>query len=172
MKYSLKYFRTAVFWSFVLFTLCALPRYASAYLIFDQSPPNENYNGTILDSSFFLSFGCTLNLDCGLAIGEKIYRVGVWMKKVGNPDDVRLAVIGNLNTVASSTALFSESVSANSLSATTYTLVWSRDESAEDVPSEIPKGPVAGMRAFSETIFTLLSLAFLSSKICAEEALA
>jgi pimeloyl-ACP methyl ester carboxylesterase len=132
------------FFSLILLSYAA-PRAAFAYLIFDQSPPNENYTGAILNTPNFVSFGCTLGLNCGIAVGEKIYHIGVWMKKVGNPKDVRLAVVGNWQTVASATSTLavSDVVSASAVPPNAYTLTW----------FDFPHGIVIGERFADNQLF-------------------
>ena len=134
-----------------LFVLCCLallvlfgaPKRASAYLVFDQSPPNEMQSGAILDTANFVSFGCTLGLNCGAAVGETVYRVGVWLKKVGDPKDIRLAVVDDWHDVATSTDVFSLSLSADTISDTGYHLTW----------FDFPEGVVIGKQDAFDQLF-------------------
>ena len=115
-----------IFPQFVFFFICAgfvFVPHTFARVVFDQAPPNEIAHGAILNSPQFVSFGCTLNLDCKVA-GQKIYNVGVWMKKVGSPRDVRLRLTSTFGDVVTGTVAFSNSVSASSISDTYYTLKW------------------------------------------------
>lgn len=126
-----------------LLFLLAAPRIASAYLVFSQNPPNETYNGAMLDSPYhFISFGCTLSLDCGVA-GETVYRVGVWMQKVGSPKDVRLDVVGDWQDISGTSAVASTPVSADTIPNDAYTLVW----------FDFPEGVVIGERGANNQFF-------------------
>lgn len=62
-------------------------------------------------------------MNCGVA-GQTIYNVGVWMKRIGNPDDVRLQVGGNYNDPDFGTTTLSNIVPSGSISDSEYTLIW------------------------------------------------
>ena len=93
-------------------------------IIFNHSPINEINNGSILNSSNFVSFSCTLNLDCGVA-GQTVYNIGVWIKKVGNPKDIRLQVSDVFySQTGGGSQVFSNPIMADSISDQYYTLKW------------------------------------------------
>ena len=99
------------------------PTFVTATIIFNQTPTDETYNGAILNTPYFVSFGCTAGLDCGV-LGQTVYNIGVWIKKIGNPGDIRLQVTNTYNDSTGGTSNFSNSISANSISDTAYTLKW------------------------------------------------
>lgn len=112
------------FFSIILLLLfLSTSRSVFAIVVFEQSPPDDTYNAAILNKYQLLSFGCTLNLDCG-ASGQTIYNVGVWIKKIGNPADIRLQLANTWMDTYGGTSIFSNSVSANSISDTEYILKW------------------------------------------------
>lgn len=96
---------------------------ASAEVVFAQNPYDETYNGDILKTGNFVSFGCTLNLECGVT-GQTIYSVGVWLKKEGNPKDIFLQVITDWTTYDSVATVYSKPVPAASISDSEYKLTW------------------------------------------------
>ncbi len=76
-----------------------LPGSVGAAVIFNQSPVDltgQAMSDAVLNSGYLTSFTCTAGLNCGVS-GQTVYNVGVWMKKVGNPDNVLLQVGGSYN---------------------------------------------------------------------------
>jgi hypothetical protein len=67
------------------------PGFVFAEIVFSQTPPNEIHSGAILNTPNFVSFTCTAKLNCGVS-GQTIYNIGVWIKKIGNPDNIRLQI--------------------------------------------------------------------------------
>lgn len=118
-KIASKYF----FGIILLFLFLSTSRSAFAIVVFEQSPPDDTYSGAILNKYQLVSFGCTLNLNCGVP-GQTIYNVGVWIKKIGDPADLRLQLTYTWMDTYGGTSIFSNSVSADSISATEYTLKW------------------------------------------------
>jgi pimeloyl-ACP methyl ester carboxylesterase len=98
------------------------PAPLSASVVFEQNPTGD-YSGTVLNTSHFVSFGCTAGVDCGLS-GHTVYNIGVWIKKVGNPADIRLQVVSSFNDPIGSLSTSSNPLKANSISDTEYTLKW------------------------------------------------
>lgn len=139
--------RVLLLFSFVFLVFLGGPKRAAAIVIFEQLPPGDIYNGAILNTPQFVSFGCTLNLNCDVT-GQTAHRVGVWMKKIGAPGDIRLAVVDNWGTVASDDALFSNSISADSLSDAEYVLTWF------DFPEGVVIGEQYAMNQFFQFQFT------------------
>jgi len=117
--------RFVAFFIFGLLTFFGSWQSAFASTIFSQTPSNESLNGPILNSPYLVMFGCTGGLNgCG-AYGKVIYNIGVWIKKVGNPADIRLQVVDTFaHYPANDSTSFSNSVSASSISSTSYTLKW------------------------------------------------
>lgn len=99
------------------------PKSVFASIVFEQTPADDTYNGAILNTPLFVNFGCTLNLDCKIS-GKTIYNIGVWIKKIGNPADIRLQVVPTWNDPNGGTSIFSNPISTNSISDTEYTLKW------------------------------------------------
>ncbi len=98
----------------------------SAAIVFDQSPTDltgQTLSDAVLNNGYLTSFTCTGSLSCGVS-GQTIYNVGVWIKKVGNPDDVRLQVGGSYNDRDFGTTTLSNIVPASSISDTEYNFKW------------------------------------------------
>ncbi|MFZ2500538.1 MAG: immunoglobulin-like domain-containing protein [Minisyncoccia bacterium] len=117
--------RLAALFVFSLLIFLGSEQSAFASTIFSQTQTGETLNGPILNSSYMVMFSCALNLNgCG-AYGKTVYNIGVWIKKIGNPIDIRLQVVDTWTHYPTSDApYFSNSISANSISDTSYTLKW------------------------------------------------
>lgn len=103
-----------------------LPGSAGATVIFNQSPNDltgETMSSAVLNNGYLTSFTCTAGLNCGVS-GQTVYNVGVWIKKVGNPDDILIQVGGNYNDPDFGTTTLSNVVSSSSISETEYTFKW------------------------------------------------
>src|SRR3989338_9306927 len=123
MKFSGIVLRLGFLFSFAFLLFFGGIKSTFAYIIFDQSPIDETFNGTILNTPQFVSFGCTAGLNCKVS-GQTVYDVGVWIKKVGNPSAIRLQVANTWNDPTGRTSIFSDSISASSISDTAYNLFW------------------------------------------------
>ncbi|MBI4155720.1 MAG: hypothetical protein HY507_00620 [Candidatus Zambryskibacteria bacterium] len=119
----MKFSRQVFLFSFLFLLFFSGTKSAFGKIIFNQTPIDETYSGTILNTPQFVSFGCTAGLNCKIS-GKTVYDVGVWIKKVGSPADIRLQVANTWNDPTGGTADFSDSVSANTISETEYTLTW------------------------------------------------
>lgn len=118
------------------------PSVTHAEIVFDQSPRDESMNGSILINPQFVSFTCTGNFNCNSA-GKTVYNVGVWLKKVGSPDDIQIRISSAWNTVASTSPVVSNAVLASSIPNDSYKLVW----------FYFPQGVVIGERFASDQFF-------------------
>ena len=141
----MKQIRLAVFLLFLYVSISLLigANEVFAALVFDQSPLNEDYNGAILNTSHFVSFGCTAGLNCHVPADRTVYNVGVWIKKVGNPSDIRLQLTNTWKDSTGGTNTFSNSLSASSISDTDYMLKW----------FYFPSGVVIGNQGTSNQFF-------------------
>lgn len=112
-----------IFFGLVIFLSNGQPALAST--IFNQTPISEALNGPILNSPYLVMFGCSQNLNgCGVN-GKTVYNIGIWIKKIGNPNDIRLQVADTWTHYPTSDSTnFSNSISASSVSSTAYTLIW------------------------------------------------
>jgi Lecithin:cholesterol acyltransferase len=111
---------------FVLFTLFLAPKITNATVIFNQAPSDltgQTLSAPILNSGYLTSFTCTAGLECGVS-GQTVYNVGIWIKKVGNPDDIRLAVGSTRDDIDFASSTLSNVVPSSSISDTEYTLKW------------------------------------------------
>ncbi|MDP2655240.1 MAG: DUF5011 domain-containing protein [bacterium] len=135
--------RTVIFLGLLIFLSSGQTALAST--IFSQTPRNETLNGPILNSPYLLMFGCLGGLNyCGV-YGKTVYNIGVWIKKIGNPADIRLQVVDTwTHYPTGDTSNFSNSVSASSASSTAYTLKW----------FYFPNGVVIGNKQFFLFQFT------------------
>jgi hypothetical protein len=100
------------------------PSVVYAEIIFDQSPQDESLNGPILNTFQLVSFTCTSVLTCNDSAGKTVYNIGVWLKKVGNPEDIQLSVVSSWRYVASATSSASNAVLASTIPNDSYKLVW------------------------------------------------
>ncbi|MFA6519876.1 MAG: hypothetical protein WCT41_03600 [Candidatus Paceibacterota bacterium] len=121
----LKIMRTRIFVVlFVVVTFLSSAQSALASTVFSQTPRNEDLNGPVLNSPYLVMFGCFGLNYCG-AYGKTVYNIGVWIKKVGNPADIRLQVVNSIFSYPpADNQNFSNSISASSASSTAYTLKW------------------------------------------------
>lgn len=112
--------RTLIILTFVF------PGIVGAAIIFDQSPGDlsgDVMSSPILNNGYLASFSCSIALNCGVS-GQTVYNIGVWIKKVGNPDDILLHTSGSYNDPNIGTTTFSNTVLSSSISDTQYTLKW------------------------------------------------
>lgn len=132
---------------FAIFCLFLIPSYSNAAVIFNQTPYDLNGQflaSPVLNSPYLTSFSCTAGLDCGVS-GQIVYNVGVWIKKVGNPDDVLIQVSGSRDDENFGTTTLSNTVRSSSISDTDYTLRW----------FYFPQGVVIGNRYAYDQFFFL-----------------
>src|ERR1035437_6382133 len=117
--------RTLMLFFFGLLIFLSSGRSASASVVFDQGPWDATLGGSVLNSRYMVMFSCSLNLNDCRIYGKTVYNIGVWIKKVGNPDDIRLQVVDTWrNYPSSDEANFSNTVPASSVSDTSYTFKW------------------------------------------------
>ncbi|KKR66002.1 MAG: Lecithin:cholesterol acyltransferase [Parcubacteria group bacterium GW2011_GWB1_40_5] len=121
-----------------------LAKETQASIVFNQTPPNEIRSFVIPDSTDLISFGCSFGLNCNIS-GQTVYNVGVWIKKVGNPDDISLNAISNWSDPTNSVATSSGTVYSSTVSDKYYTLHW----------FYFPEGIVIGERGGYNQVFQI-----------------